>query len=570
MHIEFIKVKFKNFLSAGNAFVEIDLNQNRQTLIVGDNGSGKSTLLEAITFALFNKPYRNINKPQLVNSINQRDMLVELYFNIVNDQYMIRRGIKPNIFEIYKNGQMLNQEAENRDYQEFLEESIIKLKHKSFTQTIIMGTASFTPFMQLNAQNRRAVVEDLLDLQVFGTMNILLKGKLNDIKVDLSSTENQVSILREKIRLQQQYLHQLNSDKNEQLKEIEQKIADLEQELQNNNISSAEKTKQIDLLNKQIAENTKLKPKLTNLQTLTNQLETKLNRIETEISFFHDNDECPTCKQGISDQLKSDAVESRSAVKTEINQAIDKIRVQHNAILPEYEKVSEWHSQVILLQHELSTLSKDIHTIVKHSQHLREQIVKITNAKSIQVSDQQAAILQSQLIEQQQKLDQLTLDKNVLDTVGLLLKDTGIKSQIIKTYIPIINKFVNKYLEDMNFFVNFELDENFNEVIKSRHRDSFSYASFSEGEKLRLNLALIFAWRAIAKMRSSTTTNIIFFDEILDSSLDYDGIDTFFKIIYEMSSDCNIFVISHKTDMVDKFTNIVRVEKNKGFSKWIC
>lgn len=569
MHIEFVKVKFKNFLSAGNAFVEMDLNQNRQTLIVGDNGSGKSTLLEAITFALFNKPYRNINKPQLVNSINQRDMLVELYFNITNDQYMIRRGIKPNIFEIYKNGQMLNQEAENRDYQEFLEENIIKLKHKSFTQTIIMGTASFTPFMQLNAQNRRSVVEDLLDLQVFGTMNVLLKGKQNDVKVSLTSTENLVAVLREKIKLHQQYLDQLNSDKNEQLKEIEQEIADLEQEQQNNNILATEKTNQIDLLNKQIAENTKLKPKLTNLQTLTNQLETKLNRIATEISFFHDNDECPTCKQGISDQLRSDAIQSRSTVKTEITQAIDKIKHQHDAILPDYEKVSEWHNQVILLQHQLSTITKDIHNNVAQSQRLKEQTIKIANAKSIQVNDQQAAVLQSQFLEQQQKLDQLTIDKNVLDTVGLLLKDTGIKSQIIKTYIPIINKFVNKYLEDMNFFVNFELDENFNEVIKSRHRDSFSYASFSEGEKLRLNLALIFAWRAIAKMRSSTTTNIIFFDEILDSSLDYDGIDTFFKIIYEMSSGCNIFVISHKTDMVDKFTNIIRVEKSKGFSKWI-
>lgn len=569
MKIVFTTIRFKNFLSSGNTMTEIALDQNKQTLIVGENGVGKSLLTEAITFALFNKPYRNINKPQLVNSINQKDLLVELDFSIGDEQYKVRRGIKPTVFEIYKNDKMIDQDADNRDYQQFFEESILKMSYKSFTQTVIMGTASFTPFMQLTAQNRRQVVEDLLDLQIFTTMNIILKSKINDVKNNIQSTQTAISILEEKIKLQKNHDIELTKNKSTQIDHLKEKIGILQADIDQLKLSITNKTEVVNQQVKSVETDIKVKSKLDQYTGLKSQLQVKVQRFESEIKFFETNDQCPTCMQNITEQFKQQAIGERHPQKTELSDAIVQIAEKQKQAQEVYDNAIKLQSEVKALKKEIELLYNMITNKYNDIKQLEKEIDKLENPIDSSDNKIQLSVMQDQLQNQIKQYDQLNTDKTVFDTVGQLLKDTGIKAEIIKTYIPIINGYVNKYLEDMNFFVNFELNENFEEVIKSRHRDIFSYASFSEGEKLRLNLAIIFAWRAIAKIRSSATTNIIFFDEILDSSLDYDGIDMFFKIINDIGSDSNIFVISHKSDMVDKFTNIIRVEKAKGFSKWI-
>jgi len=564
--IVFKSIRYKNFLSTGNIFTEIDLFTNKQTLIVGSNGAGKSTVLDALMYVLYNKPYRNINKPQLINSINQKGLLVEIDFVSGNDKYTIRRGMKPNVFEIIRNGSLLNQSADARDYQEHLEKNIIKLNFKSFSQIVVLGSASYIPFMELPAAHRRAVIEDLLDIQVFSTMNTILKSRVNDNKNILSDLDYKISITKEKIKLREQHIQKLNADKDHLIQlattEIEKCRVDI-----------VEKTSQVEAIrisitnhHDSISDMQKITSRIQSMNKIETQLNDKLSRLKKELDFFHDNDSCPTCKQEIDEQFKCSAVASREDSTKEVTEGIEKLR-------EEFSKAFERQSE--------------IHTVLKSIQELEQQVSSINSditmmnnlitkyKKEIEIYENQRS--QDDIDTKDNYKDELKIlekDKNVasdykqvLNIVESLLKDTGIKAKIIKQYIPIMNKLINKYLAAMDFFVNFELNENFEEKIKSRYRDEFSFASFSEGEKMRLNLAVLFAWRAIAKLRNSANVNILIFDETLDGSLDNSGIEDFLKIIYGLISDTNTIIISHKTETIDKFRNVIRFEKHKNFSR---
>ena len=546
-----------------------DLQVDGKEYYANEIVSHNSLLIETICFALFNKPYRNINKPQLVNSINGKNMIVELYFDIGNDKYTIKRGMKPVVFEIIKNGVLINQEADSRDYQEYLEENIIKLRHKSFTQTSIMGTASFVPFMQLSLNNRRLFMEDLLDQQIFTTMNIILKTKLSDVKSSQSELSNKIIILDEKITIHENYIKQLNTDETGKINSIREKIDGYKSNIVTCRENISELEKSISELEKSKLDIDNLNEEIIELNKFNNKFNNKKSRLNEEIAFFTDNDVCPTCRQNITSEFKSDTIEKHTNCVNELNSNLLKIEKKlksknkklenNNRILQEINKlnntISQHRNYILSDERMISSLEKDINKINE------ENKVAFSEGELHQLREDKNKLLEDK--------NSINNKKDIFDNISVLLKDSGIKAQIVKKYIPVINKHVNKFLENMNFFINFELDEQFNETIKSRYRDIFSYESFSEGEKMRLNLALIFTWRMISKMRSSTTSNLIFFDEIMDSSLDYDGIDSFFKMMDELGEGTNVFIISHKTDMVDKFTNIIKVEKVKNFSKWI-
>lgn len=569
MSLIFQSIRWKNFLSTGNVFTEVKLNENKHTLIVGSNGAGKSTILDALSYALYNKPFRNINKPQLLNSINMKNLLVEIEFNVGGDRYMIRRGMKPNVFEIYKNDSMLNQDAASRDYQEYLEKNILKLNHKSFSQIVVLGSASFVPFMQLTAANRRAVIEDLLDIQIFSVMNAILKSRLTENKNMIYDTDHQVSILREKIKLQLEHIRQLKEDKEQIIVNIKTNITKCEETIIVNNGIIETKRKEVSDMIATISDQQKNNSRLQSLSKLESQLEDKLCRVKKEIEFFHNYDTCPTCRQGIDSNFKCEMIDSKSSTINEVSEGLKSLVEQH-------EKATERQSEIERTLQSINSIEKEI-TSINNENNLQKSLITRYNDELKKYNEQKTEIdqnntqfnqLELMLKEGQDVKDRLVKEQNVLELVGNLLKDTGIKAKIIKQYIPVMNKLINKYLASMDFFVNFELNENFEEKIKSRYRDEFSYASFSEGEKMRLNLAILFAWRAIAKLRNSASMNILFFDEVLDSSLDNAGIDDFMKIIYNLTTDTNTFIISHKTDVIgDKFTNIIRFEKVKNFSR---
>lgn len=568
MHIVFEKIRFKNFLSSGNTPTEIELNKFSQVLITGNNGCGKSTLIEALSFVLFNRPYRDINKPQLINTINQRDMLVELWFTINDIPYYIKRGMKPNIFEIYKNQELLNQEADARDYQSFFEENIIKMKYKSFTQTVVMGTASFTPFMQLTTGLRRTVVEDLLDLQIFSDMNVILKQKQNLVRDEISTLNNEINLVQQKINLHEFYIKQINVDKKEQIDGILSKLEEAVVSLNESKLEKSKLEKIIETNKNKVSEIDKVRDNIDDTNVTISKLEYKLSQLKKENDFFTHTDNCPTCKQEISEDFKNEKLHSNALLITELNDGIKKLNKILENNNKKYTKLLKIKDGLNSIKMDINTHTNNIKNYEKNIKEYNEQIEMLEMSNNTYSIQEDSNTLQEILIELNAKLQKENEEKSILEAAAILLKDTGIKGQIIKTYIPIINKYVNEFLDTLGLYVNFELDENFNESLKSRHRDIFSYGSFSEGEKLRLNLALIFTWRAISKIRCSTTTNIIFFDEILDSSLDYDGIDGFFKLINQLQSECNVFVISHKDSMIDKFSNILRVEKKRGFSEW--
>lgn len=570
MSIIFQNLRWKNFLSTGNVFTEVNLSSNKHTLIVGNNGAGKSTILDALSYVLYNKPFRNINKPQLLNSINQKNLVVEIEFNISSDRYLIRRGMKPNVFEIYRNDSLLNQDAASRDYQEFLEKNILKLNHKSFSQIVVLGSASFVPFMQLSAANRRAVIEDLLDIQIFSVMNAVLKTRLAENKNNISDVDFRISIMREKIKLQLEHIKQLKQDKEQLISKIKDNITKCQEEivLRNRDIE-AYRAETTELL-ATITDQQKVSTRVQSLSKLETQLKDRLNRVKKEMEFFHNYDNCPTCRQSIDGDFKCEMINSKTSVVEEITTGLESLTDQHKKATERHVEIENTLYKIAEIDKKISTLNSDINLQNSLIKRYQEEL-KSYNEQKVEIEQNNDNGLEDSLKQDQQLKDNLVKEQTVLELVGNLLKDTGIKAKIIKQYVPIINKLINKYLASMDFFVNFELNENFEESIKSRHRDEFSYASFSEGEKMRLNLAILFAWRAIAKLRNSASMNILFFDEVLDSSLDSAGIDDFMKIIYNLTSDTNIFIISHKTDvMADKFTNIVRFEKHKNFSRIIA
>ena len=565
--ITFKKVRWKNFLSTGNYFLEVELDRNPTTLIVGENGSGKSTVLDALCFVLFNKPFRQISKGQLINSINMGSTVVEIEFIIQKNHFKVIRGMKPTIFEIYCNGRMMNQDANALDTQKILEQQILKLNYRSFTQVVILGSSTFVPFMQLRSKDRREVVEDILDIKIFSLMNFLLKHKVKEVSEELKSIEYEFRITKEKIDLQSKYIEDIKKNK---VKLIEEKVS-----LVNETESvKLEESKKVDTLNEEVKE---LQPKVSNKQEIKNsireyhKMEAKLsNRIdenERQKKFFEENETCPVCTQDIESELKNKKIEEKHKRIEELNGGIEKLKVE----LKSKETIL---NDVELLLKQIREKEVEIAKSCASITHMQKLIMStekdISNYKKGEVSEEDKAKL-TRLSErckiQEEQITKLREDKFYVDVARNLLMDTGIKTKIINKYLPIMNKLINGYLTSMDFYVNFTLDNNFNETIKSRHRDEFSYSSFSEGEKMRIDLALLFTWRAVAKMKNSTNTNLLILDEIFDSSLDTTGTDDFLKILNTFA-DQNVFVISHKGDtMFDKFRSVIKFEKVRNFSK---
>lgn len=566
--IVFKNIKWKNFLSTGNVYTEIPLNKHPTTLIMGENGAGKSTLLDALTFALFGKPYRDINKPQLVNSINGKECLVELSFQIGEKKYLIRRGIKPNIFEIWVDGEMLDQSASLKDYQDILEKMILKMNYKSFTQIVILGSASFTPFMQLSASDRRAVIEDLLDIQIFSTMNALVKERLSTLKETASETSIRLSAVKEKIDLHAKHL--------EELKKNNQDIIDARRDEMERNGAEIDKARhitektqdEIDELMQSVADSENVLYRQKKLDGFGIKLETNKGKLEKEIEFYANNDQCPTCKQDIEKMFKQVETYVTQKKIEEIEQGLIKLEEEKNAVLQRISTIRETNSRIADLQRDIATHSNTISHLQKRNSSILAEIAKLESSKAISgESKEQSEKLMTELTGLIEKKKTTAEEKQYYDVAAQLLKDGGIKAKIIKQYLPVINKMVNKYLSSMDFFVNFTMDEEFKETIKSRHRDDFSYANFSEGEKQKIDLSLLLTWRAVARIKNSVNTNLLILDETFDSSLDSKGTDSLLQILYTMPENTNVFVISHKDQLHDKFAHSYRFEKKQNFSR---
>jgi len=567
--IIFSKVRWKNFLSTGNWFTEIDFTRSPNTLIIGTNGSGKSTILDALTFGLFGKPFRKINKPQLPNSINEKDCIVEIEFTVGKKEYKIIRGIKPNIFEIYAEGKLLNQDAASRDYQEVLEKNILKLNFKSFTQIVILGSASFTPFMQLSATDRRGIIEDLLDIQIFSSMNGLVKQKMSEIKDNNTRLKYDMDLTAEKINLQKMNIEEHKKHNDTEIEKKKEEITKSETQMFHLNKDIVSIQKHIDVLGSKIQDHESVKKKSGKLVTLESKLESRLKKIEKELLFYEQNDNCPTCKQHIDDTFRAGELDRNNQAKGEVSTGVQEIKNQYEAAtkrLKDIEKIinhiSEHNSEVI--KHNAS-----ITAINKYVAKLNAEITELSTRKdNLEEENTKLKELREQLAGLVEKQKQLADEKQYYEFAGILLKDTGIKTKIIKQYLPIMNKLINKYLTAMDSFINFNLNENFEETIKSRHRDDFSYHNFSEGEKMRIDLAILFTWRQIAKLKNSVNTNLLILDEVFDSSLDTVGTDEFLKLMYDIGQDTNVFVISHKGDQLfDKFRSVIRFEKKNNFSR---
>jgi DNA repair exonuclease SbcCD ATPase subunit len=556
-------------LSTGNQFTEVALDRSKSTLIVGENGAGKSTILDALSFALYGKPFRNINKPQLVNSMTQKNLVVECEFMVGSKHFCVKRGIKPQIFEIYQNGEMINQNSSARDYQEYLEKSILKLSFKSFGQIVILGSANYLPFMQLPAHARREVIEDLLDIQIFTTMNNLLKEKIATNKAAITEADYQINLIENKIELTNKHINSLKNNNDHLIKQKQELIEELSACISRTTADIISQNIMLDNRSSDIADAEKVNSKRTKLIELESQLETKIRALKKEITFYHDNDSCPTCRQGIDHDFKNETISERETKQNEVNDALSKIEVEITAINNRVNEITAINKEITAINTKISELNIDIRMWNNSISALQTEIESLKkNTTIIDESKDDLGILNSQLGIQQKHKEDLANERSVIEVAGVLLKDSGIKTRIIKQYVPIMNKLINKYLAAMDFFVQFELDENFNETIRSRYRDDFSYASFSEGEKMRIDLSLMFTWRAIAKLRNSASTNLLIMDEVFDSSLDVGGTEEFLKILEGLTGDTNTFVISHKGDQLyDKFHSVIKFEKHANFSR---
>jgi DNA repair exonuclease SbcCD ATPase subunit len=565
--IIFKKVRWKNFLSTGNNFTEIQLDRSSTTLIIGENGAGKSTVLDALCFGLFNKPFRNISKKQLVNSVNSGASVVEVEFSIGTKEVKVVRGIKPNIFEVWVNGNMINQDANARDYQKHLEQQIMGLNYRSFTQVVILGSSTFVPFMQLPTKARREVVEDILDIKIFSLMNFLLKNKTKELNEETRNVEYNFDLTREKITLQEKFIDQVVNNKSVIIAENQQKVSDNEFTINSRKEDivglEQDKTK----LSYDAQEQARLEEKITKLSKTEAALQNRKDNHDRQIKFFKDNDECPTCEQSITDTTKQTQITTRTEKVGEITDGIRQLEELENNEKSKLDVIITNLESIRKHDVEIAKIRATITEMEKFNDKLRKDIETYESGSISEEDKDKLAKLKGQIELIEEQKSKLTEDKFYVDVARNLLQDSGIKTKIIKQYLPIMNKLVNTYLSSMDFFVNFNIDENFNETIKSRFRDEFSYASFSEGEKMRIDLALLFTWRAIAKMKNSTNTNLLILDEIFDSSLDGTGTDDFLKILNTFH-DQNVFVISHKQDMLfDKFRSIVKFEKIKNFSR---
>ena len=567
--IKFKTVRWKNILSTGNYFTEIQLDRSSNTLVIGSNGAGKSTMLDALCFGLFGKPFRKINKPNLLNSINQANGVVEIEFAIGSKHYKVIRGIKPNLFEIHCNGNMVNQDAKARDYQEHLEKFILKLNFKTFTQVVILGSASFVPFMQLSPADRRTIIEDLLDIQIFTSMNVLVRQKLVDFKESTMKLGYDAKLTAEKIELQKQNIEEHKKSSTDQIEKKRTEIVENEQHVSKLNIDIDLIQKHIEKLQQKIADKSNVEQSNIKYRQLESKLETRLTKIEKEIKFYEENHNCPTCKQDIDETFRSEQIDTKTKTTTEVDVGLKEIKSRiekANARITEVQKVlkdiTEHSSEIVKHNASIIAINKFITKSNKDIEELQNLHGNITTDNSVLKT---LKLELSGLLKQQ---EELSIEKHYYEYVSNMLKDSGIKTKIIKQYLPIMNKLINKYLTALDFFVNFNIDENFQETIKSRHRDDFTYDSFSEGEKLRIDLALLFTWRQVAKMKNSTNTNLLVLDEVFDSSLDTVGTEDFLKLLNDMDKDTNVFIISHKGDQLfDKFRSVIKFVKKNNFSQ---
>lgn len=569
MRIKFKRVAWKNFLSTGNAWIEIQLDKAPTTLMVGANGSGKSILLDALCFGLFGKSFRKANKPTLVNSINNKDLLVEVDFTLGQREYMIRRGMKPNVFEIYQDGVLINQSAGARDYQEYIETHVLKINEKSFTQTDALGLASYTPFMLLPAASRRDFIEDLLGIKVFSVMSSIVKDDADATKQELKDVGSQLAILKEKLDLKEEHVKTLQKDKNDTIKELNDTIRELHSKRNGIIVDIQTYKERLRKTKAKLLDETKLRERSKKLARIENSLETKLTTARKHVDLYQTRDQCPTCEQSISDDFKKEKI---AVAKADIK-VLDSSLQETRKVVDEQDALFEKQNARIL---EISNLEKEVTN--------KEAEVKVIDAQLKDNISKRDGIVQTdggsisfekdalkELAEESKELllhkKELTEKRDLIKVAGELLKDKGIKTSIIRHYMPVINSLINKYLAAMDYFVQFEIDENFNEHIKSRYRDEFSYYNFSQGQKMRIDLSLLLAWRAVAKLKNSINTNILILDEVFDASLDPDGCDAFLKLIYELSSDTHVFVISHRGDMLgDKFSRTLKFNLSKNFT----
>ena len=565
--IVFEKIRWKNFLSTGNVFSEIDLETARTNLIVGSNGAGKSTILDALTFSLFARPFRKISKSMLVNSINEKDCIAEIEFRIGKIQYKVIRGMKPSKFEIYCNGQAWNQDSSQLEQQKNFEANVLKMNYKSFTQIVVLGSSTFVPFMKLPGGQRREIIEDILDIQVFSTMNVLLKDKMRGNNEELRDIDYQLDLLKDRIELQKQHMFSLEKKTQEEIDRKKEKI----NEYKNTELQGAEEvsvfTEQIFKLNKEMQEYSKSTEKLSKLNTYLIKLTHKLNTCKKEHKFFEDNHVCPTCTQELSEEFRNEKLEAGQTKVDEMNIGYEDLQKAITDEQKRYDKFTELSTEVNNINTTISQTNFQLLTIRKQIESLQDEIKELEGSTPDKKAEyDKLQLLVSNKKEYSKQHADLKKDRDVLTTAGQLLKDNGIKTRIIKTYLPTMNKLINDFLQRMEFYVNFTLDENFDEIIKSRYRDVFSYDSFSEGEKARIDIALLLTWRSIAKLKNSVDTNLLILDEIFDGSLDQSGTSDLGWILRNFDENTKVYVISHKQGLDDKFDRTITVNKDKNYS----
>ena len=566
--ILFKRISYKNFLSTGNQPIEVALDMSQTTLVVGTNGSGKSTLLDALCFVLFNRPFRIIKKEQMINTINQSDCMVEVEFDVGTKNYIVRRGIKPNIFEIFCNGKLINQDANNIDYQKYLEQNIMKLNYRSFIQVVLLGSSSYEPFMKMKPRYRREVVEEILDIRVFGLMDLILRSQQSDLQKKLTEVRHQAELIKTKYETEAKYLKTLEAKGSDNQKVQQNK-------LEENNKNKIEYERKLQDLNEQIAISQnelngqeKITKKVKELEKYETKIEQNLDTHKKTLKFFQENDTCPVCTQSIDTEFKENKCNHEttkiSKLESGLKQLVGELNIQEEKIMA-FGKVSQ---KIQNMNVEIAKVASSLESLKRHSDQIQQEI-STSQERDVDIENIELELerMRIELKDAEVELSKVQEEKDYVDILREILNDKGAKAQIIRKYVPIMNALINKYLQAMDFYISFNLDEEFNETVKSRFRDTFNYNNFSEGEKMRIDLALLFTWRDIARMKNSTNTNLLILDEIFDSSLDGQGTDDFFKIIKTLEKE-NIFIISHKGDILfDKFTNIIKFEKQQNFTQ---
>ena len=566
--ILFKRISYKNFLSTGNQPIEVALDMSQTTLVVGTNGSGKSTLLDALCFVLFNRPFRIIKKEQMINTINQSDCMVEVEFDVGTKNYIVRRGIKPNIFEIFCNGKLINQDANNIDYQKYLEQNIMKLNYRSFIQVVLLGSSSYEPFMKMKPRYRREVVEEILDIRVFGLMDLILRSQQSDLQKKLTEVRHQAELIKTKYETEAKYLKTLEAKGSDNQKVQQNK-------LEENNKNKIEYERKLQELNEQIAISQNelngqesVSKKVKELEKYETKIEQNLDTHKKTLKFFQENDTCPVCTQSIDTEFKENKCNHEttkiSKLESGLKQLVGELNIQEEKIMA-FGKVSQ---KIQNMNVEIAKVASSLESLKRHSDQIQQEI-STSQERDVDIENIELELerMRIELKDAEVELSKVQEEKDYVDILREILNDKGAKAQIIRKYVPIMNALINKYLQAMDFYISFNLDEEFNETVKSRFRDTFNYNNFSEGEKMRIDLALLFTWRDIARMKNSTNTNLLILDEIFDSSLDGQGTDDFFKIIKTLEKE-NIFIISHKGDILfDKFTNIIKFEKHQNFTQ---